>query len=879
MIGPGLCVTQRHWWVRLSLPWLAGLMVAGCGGDGDGIMEPESGTLSGTIKIASGSRVDADTALDLEVSDLDSAQAQPIDGVQNPDNPFPGNVIAGGYVSAESGSYSDELDYPRDERDKLRLQLSEGQRVSINFFRAPFNPSGESGTGSDPVTALRLELADDEDIFDETGANKDLNKSVKAPESGNYNLEINATDGGPVRYVLRATSLSGNETLGQESMDFEPGEAIVTEESVASDGAIRAQANGPVELADKVGSQRRLGGNQSRVTMPIERQAELPATASRARRKAATLEWIRELNDTSGVASAVPNHRVRAAQNEIDCATEPEHPECQDEYDRQQWHYELIRAPGAWEDVSGEGVRVAVLDTGITQIDNDWHPDLAPNIDCGPADGCFDAVDGSLPIDDNGSHGTHVSGLAAAAAEDGDGGDVTGVAHDATLVPVRVLGGSEGTVADVIEGVRWVTNDGNPRADVINLSLGSQTENPTLGDAVAEAAEAGILVVAASGNAGDDRPFYPAAFPSVLAVGAVDCERNRSSFSNFGNWLDLVAPGGGDAGDCGNDDEHSVFSTVAEREGIDSNTPVNRRQGTSMASPHVAGVLGLMRERNADVEMPIIRALLREGELTRDNGSGAFDQETGWGLVDAEAAVTKDLSGYAALAPSQERVRLDDDRQSVDLSLERVGDESVTFTNASVTDGDQPWLNVERLSGDRNFRVSLNTDEMEPGQFFRSTLNVRYEANGGEARDYQIPVTATLEADEADRNAGAHFVQLIPADAYNDDSVSEDTVQTLVEARDGRYEFEFDTSDMEPGKYFLIAGSDLDNDGSFCGPGEACAEFPVTGQPEAIEITEDTARRVELETAFTRPVNSQNRGATPIGGYQRLDDSPEGEQP
>ncbi|WP_166646000.1 S8 family peptidase [Halospina denitrificans] len=832
-------------------------------------MDNQPGTLSGTIEISSGTRVDRDTALDLEIGGLDSSLSSPIEGVQNPSAPFPGNVIAGGYVSAYSGSYDAELDYPKDDRDTLRLQLSEGQRVSVNFFPALADSSGEFETEDAPQTKLTLTPVGNEANKVSSAEDRELNKSVQAPQNGEHDLVIRTTDGGPARYVLRSTSLSGNETLGQASADFEPGEAIITREAVESGGAIRAQASGSVELADQVASQKGLGGNQFQVTMPIEREAILPAGASNSRRKAQTLEWIRELNDTPGVASAVPNHRVRATQSTIDCATaEPDHPECQDQFGLQAWHYNLINTTGdsgAWSKAAGTNTRIAVLDTGVAWMDGDWHPDLAPNINCGEPGGCFDAVDGSLPIDEDGSHGTHVSGLAAAAAT--DDGDVTGVAHDAKLVPVRVLGGDEGTVADVIEGVRWVINNGNPHADVINLSLGSQTQNPTLGDVLAEATAAGILVVAASGNAGDDRQFFPAAFPSVLAVGAVDCEGNRSSFSNFGNWLDLVAPGGGNARACDSNGEadDSVFSSFPS-----GDPPVGGLEGTSMAAPHVAGVLGLMREVNPGVEMPIIRALLREGRLTQNNDAGTFDQELGRGIIDANASVTEDLSGFAALAPSLERLRLDDDRQTVDLSLDAVGNDSATFNEVTVTNGKQPWLVVEPADGERNFRVSLDTEEMDEGQFFRSAINVSYRVDNGETREYQIPVTATLEANESDRNAGAHFVQLVPVDAANDGSVSENTVQTLVEARNGQYRFKFDTSEMEPGEYLLIAGSDLDNDGAFCGAGEACAEFPVTGQPRPIEITRNMSRSVELETAFTRPFDSQGGGVVPVGGYPRL---------
>ena len=134
---------------------------------------------------------------------------------------------------------------------------------------------------------------------------------------------------------------------------------------------------------------------------------------------------------------------------------------------------------------------------------------------------------------------------------------------------------------------------------------------------------------------------------------------------------------------------------------------------------------------------------------------------------------------------------------------------------------------------------------------------------GGQRR-YEIPVTATVADEKEERNAGAHFVQLIPVDESDEDM---EVVQTIVEAQDGQYRFEFDTSEITPGDYYLIAGTDMDNDGAFCGPGEACAEYPFTGQLEPIEVTRTMNRQVTLETAFTRPVDTQ---ADP--GYRRTND-------
>ncbi|PAU76970.1 hypothetical protein CK501_15500 [Halovibrio salipaludis] len=805
------------------------LLLAACGGSGD---SNGPGVIRGTIEIASGTRTDADTALDLTEQGLDSSRSSPLSGVQNDGAPFPGNVTVGGYVSAESGVYGNGFQYPADASDRLQVNLVEGQRVTVNIFPAPYNPSGSSGNA--PVTQLELDPVASGSA-DSTGSNEEANKSVQAQQDGAHNLIIRARGGGPARYVVRATSLNQGQTLGISGTDILPGEAIVTMESGMGSGRMRTQAGAAVSLA---GQQRALGGGQHHVRMPREREALFQADTSRKKEVARTLEWVRELRNEPGVASAVPNSKVSTAA--------PLPPMTQSEYPDQEWHYTQIGVDAAWEDRTGEGVPVAILDTGIDYGNRDWHPDLAPNIDCAQQ-GCFDAVDEDEFPEDTGtlSHGTHVAGIAGADALESS--QVAGVAYLSKLVPVRVLGSDEGSVADVIEGIRWVINDGSPRAAIINLSLGSQTNNPGLQDAIADAEAAGIIVVGASGNAGDDRQFFPAAYSTVIAVGSVDCLGRRSTFSNFGFWLDVVAPGGGSGSDCSG--ESSVFS--AEADGGTSG-----RRGTSMAAPHVSGVMAMIKEGNGGLSPAVARALIREGEITQSS-SGTFSVEIGRGVIDADAAVG-DLSGYAALAPQPEVFELSDEDQEAELRFTGVGSRSASFTEPSVT-ASEDWLSVDAL-GKRRFRVSLETGSMEPGVFFRSTLKVSYAVDN-ESREFELPVTATLESGEENRNAGAHFVQLIPVDSEDPDM---DTRQTLVEAEGGRYRFEFDTSEITPGEYFVIAGTDMDNDGIICGPGEACAEYPFTGQAESIEVTPTMNRDLTLETAFTRPVDTQ---ADP--GYRR----------
>jgi len=264
------------------------------------------------------------------------------------------------------------------------------------------------------------------------------------------------------------------------------------------------------------------------------------------------------------------------------------------------WNLDMIGAPEAWATnangpgATGKGVTIAVVDTGIDYN----HLEFKGRIEAG-----YDFVDGDSIAEDSNGHGTHVAGTIAAAK---DGRGMTGVAHDATIMPIRVLDkDGAGYLSDVIRGVRWATNNG---AHVINLSLGGTGYSQAMADAIRHASNRGTVVVMAAGNSGGTSPEYPAAhaIDHGIAVGAVQRDGRLANFSNRAGSqpLDYVtAPG----------------------VGITSTLPGNSYgsySGTSMAAPHVAGVAGLLKSQNNRLSSGAIEDLITGTTQGRSSTQG-----------------------------------------------------------------------------------------------------------------------------------------------------------------------------------------------------------------------------------------------------------------
>jgi thermitase len=278
----------------------------------------------------------------------------------------------------------------------------------------------------------------------------------------------------------------------------------------------------------------------------------------------------------------------------------------------QQWGPQRIHCAEAWDSGTGSSsVTIAIVDTGIDYN----HQDLSAHY----LTGGHDWVNGDNdPMDDN-NHGTHCAGIAAAVMDNGIG--IAGVAQVKLLAEKVLNSDGQGTAFDVASGITHAADQG---ADVISMSFASSGSSPTIEAACSYAyTSKGAVLVAASGNDGQPQVSYPAAYDTVIAVGAIDQSDERCSFSNYGAKLELVAPG------------FQIVSTIR-------NNQYDSYDGTSMACPHVSGVAALAISKNPGESNVWIRDLLDAS--AEDLGSPGKDIYFGYGLVDARLADISNLT-------------------------------------------------------------------------------------------------------------------------------------------------------------------------------------------------------------------------------------------
>jgi serine protease len=674
-------------------------------------------------------------------------------------------------------------------------------------------------------------------------------ETVDVSATGELVIAVRASAGSSP-YVLGVTPLELVSDAGaapalavpSPTPDFVPGEVLMKRAPAAatsakkrnalatSHGALFRKSLPPdvdvLELSETVTSTKlKAGGSQTKID---------PTATETHALKAATLAVVERLQADPAVAWAQPNYIRRALLTPND-----------ELYDRQ-WHYENINLPDAWETTTGSSnIIVAVIDTGILSE----HPDipterLVPGYDF--VSSVFRAQDGDGPDDDpedpgddpsgesSSFHGTHVAGTIGARTNNGDG--VAGVNWDVRIMPVRVLGALGGTASEVSQGIRFAAGlpteapaPPSERAHVINMSLGGAGTSPIEQAAVTDARNAGTIVIAAAGNDSSSDEYSPAGLDGVISVSASTVSGTKASYSNYGDKVDVAAPGGEFWDADGDDNLDAVLSTLGNDEG---DFIYRYYQGTSMASPHMAGVVALMLAVNAELTPDDIDKLL-EGthpdtstRITRDLGLPGRDDFFGNGLIDAAAAViaASEVTGAGEIDPVGSRLSvlptsLDFREFLSELPLVVTNSGTGALNVTSVTT-DSPWLTAAPASGEAPLSIQVTVDRsgLADGSYMGT---VQIETNATEGSSSTSVSIAMTVGEVSLGDAGPTIVRVLSADG------SQVVAEVMTDAAQG---YAYTTPVVEPGTYIVVAGTDRDGDSNICDIEDACGLFqePVT---------------------------------------------------
>jgi serine protease len=844
------------------------LCACGGGGGGGGAPAPSTYSILGSITPVSGSRIDSDVN--------DPAYSYSRNDNINEAQVLPNPVTLGGFVSVTgSGLPGSRFAAIGDLQDYFNVQLLAGQVISLRLANTSSN--------------LDLILRDSSgNILVRPQSGFGQNESITVPGnfSGaqNFFIEVRAI-AGVSNYTL-IVGLSGLSVNSSEhEHEFVPGEVIVKfRDSVLPAGvtadslAMRASSIGLQAVSGAPGRSMlmRLGDTSqlsvAKKKLKIANGKQAPS--SELQRKLDTIEVVKALSRRADVERARLNYiyKPMAMPDDPNFAA--------------QWHYPLINLPQAWDISQGSAnVIVAVIDTGVLLnhpdfVNLDSSSQLVPGYDfiSNPAvavdnesagvilDG--DAVDIDSNPNDPGDralgfastfHGTHVAGTIAAATNNATG--VAGVGWNVKVMPLRALGFGGGAAYDIEQAVLFAAglpNDSGTvpaqKADVINLSLGGSCgvgpiDTP---DAYTRARAAGVIIIAAAGNDASNLPICPASYDdAVISVSAVDLNKGRAYYSNFGSYVDVAGPGG-DASQNLNGDgfADAVLSTVGSDISSSIVFSYGLKQGTSMATPHIAGVAALMKSVYSTMTPDEFVSALQSGAITEDLGATGRDDQFGHGLIDALGAVltAQQLAAGGALPDnpfmvvSPGSINFGVSAVNLKMNIRNIGTGATPLTITSVTNDSGGWLtHTAPVGGGDLGDYTFNVDRSNlADNIYSATITVVSSVN-----TVTIPVIMQVSSAPSFDDAGFHYVLVaLPGE-------EEGIEQATANAVNGKYNFSFDGEFKVPaGEYLIYAGTDLDNDGAICNEGEACGIYPNSSPDRTTFILDRDLTDVDLFTGF-----------------------------
>ena len=830
---------------RIAIPALLAALLGlnGCietGTSGDFLTDEEilfkvTGTLSSSANLVVDSDVNDMLATYTSNDTLGEAQSLVnLVTVQGFASATPTNAEFSQIAAAERFSdVADPIDY-------YAVSLLKDQNILLTVSNA--EDSDETFTGN-----LDLYLLDGEGDLLLSSDTSDAVERVTVPADGDYYIRVEASSGVSkyVMQILPATSASA--VPSGQLANFVAGEMLVGYD----ENYQPANDNSTIQTFGLSSDSYRTD-RPNRIVIRSAASDNLPTDEGDHHQKIQTLKAIKAMNAEAGIRYAEPNY-IRQAY------AQPNDP-----LFMRQWHYSQIDLSQAWDITTGSRsdsvpVIVAVIDTGVFLAHEDLSGkltsdgyDFISNVN-NAADG--DGIDSNA--DDPGDgfrlaasswHGTHVAGTVAAETNNGTG--VAGVSWDARIMPLRVLGKQGATSYDLAQSILYaagLSNDSNTvpdqKADVINMSLGSFSSSATEREAIEQAINAGVIVVAAAGNESTSVPSYPAAYSGVISVSATDANDNLTGYSNFGSTIDVAAPGGDSQADANSDGlPDGIYSTLVSVSGSTRNNGYEGYQGTSMAAPHVAGVIALMKAVNPNLTPAQVDSLIQQGQLTddlRNDGATTRNDSFGYGRINAFKAVQAAIAvgdgsitipAILSASPSVLNVGTAD---NLEFTLSNVGQGTPNIASVVASES---WASISNVSTESNglgrYRINIDRTNLNDG-FYTALVNITGTDNAGTENEKAISLSLAVYVTVGEfTTEGALTRQyLLVFDAQTGSKVTETTVEL-----NGTYSFE-----VPAGEYQIVAGSDTDVDVFICDPGETCGGYPSLSLLSPVSVGRNTS--------------------------------------
>ncbi|MCG8314618.1 MAG: S8 family serine peptidase [Pseudomonadales bacterium] len=890
---------------RAILITFAALAIASCGGGGGGGgdddhtgdtdpgPEPDRGGTRPTTYSISGK------VLPAYAIDVDYDTNDPASGSRSNDNfaqPISNVVTLHGFASKDATNYyGDRFGAQADEYDFYQVRLQRGQAIQLQVVDWE---QFDWWSGSNSNGDLDLHLYDETWTHVDTSDSVDEFEHIIVPEDGEYYVAVEAWSG-ISKYILQIAPVSSgqsaaNQDIKTNRLDFVSHQMIVKykEQTPVKTMALHAGSVAivPLEHSNETSERAVLATfpqadntlqafSSSINNRPANLIQQLEQNNPESYEKYLTLRAIKTHRLNPNVEYASPNYRVHPTATPNDT------------HYSYQWHYPLINLPQAWDITTGaragSPVIVAVIDTGVITGFSEIRDQLVPGYDFirdpsmsrdgNGIDSNPDDVGDSSNRGQSSWHGTHVAGTVAADSNNNSG--VAGVAWNAKIMPIRALGAGGGTSYDILQSILFAAglpNDSGTvpaqKADIINMSLGGSQFVAASQEAIQQARNAGVIVVAAAGNENTSAPSYPASYPGVISVSAMDLNRQRAPYSNYGNNIDIGAPGGNIRVDL-NGDRYSdgVLSVVADDTSGTREEVFTFYNGTSMAAPHVAGVIALMRAVHPDITPAQVDALLADGSLTDDLGAPGWDQIYGYGFINALKAVqaARNLADggtnpdpHASMAVNPTSIALGGLRDSAQFNVYKQGDAPLSIVRI---DSNRTWLDTSPVSVDTEGFGEYQLDVLRSGLSAGShqgTLTLIADDNS----EVRVNVTLQQGTTTIEGDIAKPYVFLVTADDYE--------IIAYQEANLANNQWHYQFEKVAKGEYYVLASSDIDYNGGYCDSGEACGSYPSLGDYASITVTDgariDIDITMDLDTTTTDSssagTNTGNTGSVTIRG-------------